>query len=92
MRLSEAISGEQVLRAHIEDESFFEAGGVDSFCGFDAEVECVDWAEDFVDQSNLGLVLQVDSPVEFGEAGHISALDNEVILGFVQKCAIGDHI
>lgn len=90
--LGEAIGGEQVFGSHVEDLSLLEAGRIDAFSWLDAEVEGIEGAEDLINGADFGLVFEVDAAVELGEATHIGALDHELVLGFVEECAIGDDV
>jgi len=90
--LGEAIGGEKIFRGHVEDLSLLEAGRIDSFCRFDAEVEGIDRAENFIDWADLGLVFEVHTSVELGEAAHVCALDHELIFGLVKEGAIRDDV
>jgi hypothetical protein len=72
--------------------SLLEAAGVDSLCGLDAEVEGVEGTEDLINCADFGFVLEIDAPVELGEAAHVGALHHELVFGLVEVDAVGDDV
>lgn len=88
----EFVGGEEIFGVHEEDLSLLEVLGIDSINRLDAEEEGVEGAEDLVDGADLGLVLEVDSAVELGEAGHIGALEDKTVLRLVEEGGVGHDV
>ena len=88
--LGESVHLQEVFWVDVQDLVLLERWGIDTFGGFDAEVEVTDRAEYLVNSTNLGLVFEINAPVEFGKSRHISTLDNELILASMQEGAIRD--
>ena len=90
MRISEAISCQQILGIHVEHLVLFEVFGIHSLSWLYTEIKCTKGTKYLVDRSYFGLVLEVNASVKFRETRHISAFDHKVVLGFVEEGTIGN--